>query len=102
MPSTRFFSGSNRPPRLRRAFSSTPRRIRLLNSAGVQSNRERKCLALIINYLSYNNTLDLEAGFSGKSLGNQRRGPLSATNRGGAILRSEERRVGKECRSRWS
>jgi hypothetical protein len=50
-PSTRFFKGSNSTPRLRRSFSSMPRRITLSNSSGVQSSRERKCLALIIDYL---------------------------------------------------
>jgi hypothetical protein len=32
-------------------LSSTPRRITLTSSSGVQSIRERKCLALIIDYL---------------------------------------------------
>jgi len=55
IPRTRFFSGSNSTPRLRRSLSSTPRRITLTSSSGVQSIRERKCLALIIDYLFVTN-----------------------------------------------
>ncbi|MDT4861157.1 hypothetical protein FQZ97_957510 [compost metagenome] len=51
IPRTRFFSGSNSTPRLRKSFSSMPRRIKLTSSSGVQSFSERKCLALIVNYL---------------------------------------------------
>ncbi|MNZ54299.1 hypothetical protein D3C78_721970 [compost metagenome] len=54
MPSTRFFRGSNSTPRLRRSFSSMPRRITPSNSSVVKSSRERKCLALMIDYLICN------------------------------------------------
>src|SRR5690606_37790940 len=48
IPSTRFFSGSERMPRSRRSFSSMARRRRSLSSAGVQSISERKCRTLIV------------------------------------------------------
>ena len=38
---------------------------------------------------------------TGKKLGNSNN-PLLVSVRSGAAIRSEERRVGKECRSRWS
>ena len=66
IPSTRFFNGSNSTPRLRRSLSSMPRRITLTSSSGVQSIRERKCLALIINYLFCNDRRCSEPGFSEK------------------------------------
>ena len=85
MPSTRFFKGSNSTPRLRRSFSSMPRRITPSNSSVVKSSSERKCLALMIDYLICNGMqVDRMVFDNGSDL---RRKPHGADEMGkGAIL----------------
>ena len=46
--------------------------------------------------------LDRSIAFYDKALGLRETGRKEASDGGFTLVRSEERRVGKECRSRWS
>jgi len=88
--------------RLNGLAQALPAETALLDSLGKAANEASELLKPLFKHIHMISIIARSARIEADSLAEDREGFLAFTQEAYELARSEERRVGKECRSRWS